>query len=139
MKNADKKLLEGRTWRFFRAGGFDQVRIDSGDELLALDQLDQKLWVALSMPVQGTHFDKRTLSFIDTDGDNRIRAPELLAAIKWIGALIKNPDDLLGKSDMISISSINEKTAEGKSLVNALTKMLHASGKMILHQFPFKR
>ena len=37
-------------WRFFRAGGFDQVCIDTGADLLALAQLDQKLWVALSCP-----------------------------------------------------------------------------------------
>ena len=33
-------------WRFFRAGGVDQVRIDTGEELLALDALDPKLWGA---------------------------------------------------------------------------------------------
>src|SRR5262245_49255638 len=32
-----------RNWKFFRAGGFDQVRLETGADLLALDQLDQKL------------------------------------------------------------------------------------------------
>ena len=27
--------------------GFDQVRLDTGADLMALDELDQKLWVAL--------------------------------------------------------------------------------------------
>ncbi|AKU93168.1 hypothetical protein AKJ08_3555 [Vulgatibacter incomptus] len=31
-------------FRFFRAGGFDQVRLDRGEDLVALGQLDQKLW-----------------------------------------------------------------------------------------------
>ena len=61
-------------WRFFRAGGFDQVRLDSGADILALDQLDQKLWVALSCPTRGLEFDSRTLDLIDTDHDGRIRA-----------------------------------------------------------------
>ena len=30
-------------WSFFRAGGFDQVKLQSGADLAALDQLDQKL------------------------------------------------------------------------------------------------
>ena len=30
-------------WRFFRAGGFDQVCLDSAAELLAIGDLDQKL------------------------------------------------------------------------------------------------
>jgi hypothetical protein len=32
-------------WKFFRVGGFDQVRLDTGADLVALEQLDQKLWV----------------------------------------------------------------------------------------------
>lgn len=71
------------SWRFFRAGGFDQVRLDTAADLLALDQLDQKLWVALSCPVQGIEFDARTLELIDTDNDGHVRAPELLQAMAW--------------------------------------------------------
>jgi len=44
-------------WRFFRSGGFDQVRLETGADLMSLDQLDQKLWVALSCPVKGLEFD----------------------------------------------------------------------------------
>ena len=43
-------------WRFFRAGGFDQVRLDTAAELLNIGSLDQKLWVALSCPVKGIEF-----------------------------------------------------------------------------------
>ncbi|MEY3534435.1 MAG: hypothetical protein RLZZ582_11, partial [Verrucomicrobiota bacterium] len=35
-------------WQFFRAGGFDQVKLQTGADLMNLDQLDQKLWVALA-------------------------------------------------------------------------------------------
>ena len=71
----------GHRWRFFRAGGFDQVRLDSGADLLALEKLDQKLWVALACPTEGLEFDKKTLELIDSDSDGRIRAPELLATL----------------------------------------------------------
>ena len=49
------------SWKFFRAGGFNQVVIGSGADLLNLDQLDQKLWVALACPTTGVEFDKATL------------------------------------------------------------------------------
>jgi len=49
-------------WKFFRAGGFDQVRLDTGADLMALDELDQKLWVALACPATGLEFDARTLA-----------------------------------------------------------------------------
>ena len=63
-------------WRFFRAGGFDQVKLDTGADLMNLDQLDQKLWVALACPTTGLEFDPKTAALIDTDHDGRVRAPE---------------------------------------------------------------
>src|SRR5208283_2390923 len=97
-------------WKFFRAGGFDQVRLDTGSDLMALDQLDQKLWVALACPTTGLEFDKATLALIDTGKDGRIRAPELIAATKWAGGLLKNPDDLLKSSPSLALSAINDTT-----------------------------
>ena len=49
MKKKNKQNENTHAWQFFRAGGFDQVRIDSARDLLALDQLDQKLWGCLSL------------------------------------------------------------------------------------------
>lgn len=89
-------MSTNHTWKFFRAGGFDQVRIDTGADLLALDELDQKLWVALACPTAGLEFDSKTLAMIDTDKDGRIRAPELIAAVKWAAERLKSADDLLG-------------------------------------------
>ena len=63
-------------WRFFRAGGFNQVVISSGADLLNLNQLDQKLWVALACPTTGVEFDPATLALIDTDKDGRITVEE---------------------------------------------------------------
>jgi len=63
-------------WKFFRAGGFDQVKPESGADLANLDQLDQKLWVALACPTRGLEFDSRTLDLIDTDKDGRVRVPK---------------------------------------------------------------
>jgi len=101
-------------WKFFRAGGFNQVVIGSGADLLNLDQLDQKLWVALACPTTGVEFDKATLALIDSDKDGRVRVPELIAAAKWAAGLIKNPDDLLKGSATLRPAAINDATPEGK-------------------------
>ena len=82
-------------WRFFRAGGFNQVRLETGQDLMHLDELDQKLWVALACPTAGLEFDPVTAALVDTDKDGRIRPPELIAAVKWAGAVLKNPDSLI--------------------------------------------
>jgi hypothetical protein len=62
-------------WRFFRSGGFDQVRLETADDLRHLDQLDQKLWASLACPTRGVEFDEKTLARLDADRDGRIRAP----------------------------------------------------------------
>ena len=71
-------------WSFYRAGGVDQVRLDKGADILNLDQLDKKLWVALSCPVKGLEIDTRMLELIDADSDGQVRPPELLATVSWL-------------------------------------------------------
>lgn len=78
-------------WRFFRAGGFDQVQINTPADLAHLAELDQKLWAALACPVADLEFDPRTLAYIDADHDGRIRAPELIAAVDWTLARLSDP------------------------------------------------
>lgn len=101
----------GHTFSFFRAGGFNQVRLASGADLLNLDQLDQKLWVTLACPTQGLVFDARTLQLIDSDGDGRIRANELIAAVKWAGGLLKNADLLVQAPAELPLDAINGDSA----------------------------
>lgn len=116
-------------WKFFRAGGFDQVRLDSAEDLAHLDQLDQKLWVALACPTTGIEFDPRTAALINTDKDGRIRAPELIAAAKWALALLKRPDDLIPGADALPLSAINDATPEGKQLLSSARQILANLGK----------
>ena len=117
------------TWKFFRAGGFDQVKIETGADIANLDQLDQKLWVALACPTTGLEFDAKTLALVDTDKDGRIRVPELIAAAKWATRLLKNPDDLLKSSPSLPLSAINDATPEGKQLAASARQILANLGK----------
>lgn len=114
---------------FFRAGGFDQVRFDSGEDLLALDTLDQKLWVALACPTKGLALDARTLELIDADKDGRIRAPELIAAAKWAGRMLKTPDDLMKGYSELPLASINLELEEGRLLHQAAKAVLEGLGR----------
>ena len=122
-------MTEHHTWKFFRAGGFDQVRLDSGADLMALDELDQKLWVALACPTTGLEFDSRTLDFIDTDRDGRIRPPELIAAVKWACTCLKNPDDLLISAPELPLDAINDATPEGRQVLASAMQILTSLGK----------
>jgi hypothetical protein len=116
-------------WKFFRAGGFDQVKLDSGAALANLDQLDQKLWVALACPTHGLEFDSRTLELVDTDKDSRVRVPEIIAAAKWATGLLKNPDDLLKGSPSLLLAAINDNAPEGKQILASARQILANLGK----------
>ncbi|HEX6591564.1 MAG TPA: hypothetical protein VF050_06165, partial [Moraxellaceae bacterium] len=114
-------------WRFFRSGGFDQVRLDNPDDLRALRQLDQKLWAALACPVKGLEFDTRTLEYIDADKDGRIRAPELLNAVDWTLSVLSDANVLFA-GDGLPLAALNSSDA-GQHLKVAAQRLLTNIGK----------
>lgn len=116
------------TWRFFRSGGFDQVIIDSVEDLEALDSLDKKLWVALACPTKGLEFDERTLNYIDIDGDARIRVPELLNAVRWSLNHLKNKEVLL-TGNHLPLSAINNDDEDGQKILASAKELLFRIGK----------
>src|SRR5512142_242326 len=116
-------------WSFFRAGGFDQVKLETADDLRNLDQLNQKLWVALSCPTVGLELDEKTLAAIDADKDGRIRAPDVIAATKWACACLKDPLDLKKGETPLPLAAINPKTDEGKAVLESAREILANLGK----------
>jgi hypothetical protein len=116
------------TWRFFRAGGSDQVALETADDLRNLRRLDQKLWVALACPVKGLELDERTLALMDADGDGRIRAPEVIAAVEWACAMLKDPASLYAGGDL-PLSAINASGDDGAQLLASAQEILKSLGK----------
>jgi hypothetical protein len=119
----------GHAWRFYRVGGFDQVRLDSGADIAALETLDRKLWVALACPTKGLEFDTRTLELIDADKDGRIRVPEILEAIRWTVARLKTLDDLLHPGTSFPLDAIHDGTPEGQQALASARQILIDLGK----------
>jgi len=116
-------------WRFLRAGGFDQVRIENGADILALDELDMKLWVALACPVAGMEFDTKTLEILDLDHDGRIRASEILETIRWLKLVLKDPEILTGEGEALPLTAISEETPEGRRVLASARRILASRGK----------
>ena len=117
------------SWTFFRTGGLDQVALTSGADLLGLEHLDQKLWVALSCPVKGLELDEKTLALIDTDGDGRVRAPEVIAAIKWAAVRLKDVGSLLTGTDGLPVDAINPDTPEGRAAADCAREIVARLGR----------
>ena len=116
-------------WQFSRVGGVSRVNLETGADLLALEDLDQKLWTALSCPVHGLEIDPDTLTLVDADKDGKIRVPEIIEAVKWITSLIKDPNDLVRPNGALPLSAINDDTPLGKSLLASTKQILNYIGK----------
>ena len=116
-------------WSFSTVGGVKRVNIDKAEDLIHLAELDPKLWTALSCPAANMEIDKNTLDLIDTDGDGQIRVPEILAAVKWVISVLKDPADLLKESAVFPLSAINDSTELGKTLLESAKVVLKNTGK----------
>jgi len=121
--------VSNHIWQFSRVGGVSRVNLETGDDLLALDQLDQKLWTALSCPVNGLEIDPKTLMLIDYDNDGKIRVLEILEAVKWITSLIKDANQLVQHNTNMPLSAINTETPLGKILLASSKQILANIGK----------
>ncbi len=121
-------------WKFFKTAKLVQVSIQNGEDVANLLELDKKLWTVLSAPVDGLRMDEKTLKFIDSDGDGRIRAPELLEVIEWLKLRLKTLDSLFDKdvdvsNPSLSFDAVNDSTEEGKALLKALKDITLQNGK----------
>ena len=101
-------------WKFCTKSGLKQAKIECGDDLRRLKDLDQKYWTALAASNTGLRFDSRTLEFLDTDGDGRVRVPELLAAIDFLESKGVDLDSLFVEDpeDEKKLSEISGKLAD---------------------------
>jgi hypothetical protein len=114
---------------FFRIGGFDQVRLSTAADLAALGELDRKLWAALACPVHGLEFDERTLQLIDGDGDGRVRAPEVVAAVAWCGTQLNDLGAIIAGQPRLPLAAIKTGTPAGTAMVACAKRILAAAGK----------
>jgi hypothetical protein len=96
------------SWKFVRIGGVDQVVFRNGADIAHVPELDQKLWMTLAMPTRGIEFDARTADLVDTDGDCRIRPPEIKAAVRWAAGAFKDLGDLIRGGDTVELTAIKD-------------------------------
>lgn len=111
-------------WAFENIGGSSRVQITKGEDIAHLEELDPKMWTVLSCPVNGLEIDEKSLKYIDSDGDGKIRVKDIVATSKWILGAITNPDSLLEGKDAIDVNSLNQEDVVGKKLYNSSKQIL---------------
>ena len=105
------------------------MHIDSGEDIAHLGELDQKLWTALSCPVDGLEFNREFLEYLDGDHDGRIRVKEVVKASEWICSILKDRDLLLNSSDTLPLSAFDTDSVDGQRLEKSARRVLESIGK----------
>lgn len=123
--NKDKKYK----WHFVNIGGSARVRINSGDDIAHLAELDPKMWTVLSCPTTGLEIDDKSLKYMDCDGDGKLRVNDVIAVSQWITSVLKDSDLILKGADSIDINFINTEDANGKKLYSSAKQILENLGK----------
>ena len=115
-------------WKFSTVGGVTRVNIESGQDILHLDELDRKLWTALSCPLKNLEIDEKTMTMLDTNGDGKIHIEEVVAASKWLTSVINDPELLLKREGVIPFTAFNVSTEEGAHLLETSRQILENLG-----------
>ena len=123
--NKDKKYK----WSFVNIGGSARVRIESGEDIAHLSELDPKMWTVLSCPTTGLEIDEKSLKYMDCDGDGKLRINDVICVSKWITSLLKDKDLIIKGVDFIDINQINTDDVCGKKLYMSAKQILHNLGK----------
>ena len=116
-------------WNYDNVGGSTRVKITTGADIAHLGELDPKKWTVLSCPSTGLEIDEKSLKYIDTDKDGRIRVNDIVITAQWMTAAIKDADLLTKGHDHIDIEQFNQEDANGKRLYNSAKQILANLGK----------
>ena len=115
-------------WEFENIGGTTRVRITTGEDIKHLHELDPKMWTVLSCPVKGLEISEKSLSYMDLDGDGRVRVNDVVEVSQWITGALKNADIILEGKDSIALDEFNQDNEVGKKLYAASVQILKNLG-----------
>ena len=88
-------------WEFVNIGGASRVKINKGEDIAHLEELDPKMWTVLSCPITGLEIDDKSLKYMDCDADGKLRVNDVVCVAKWITGILKDKDLILKGEDFI--------------------------------------
>lgn len=112
-------------WTFANVGGTTRVKIQSGEDIRHLGELDQKMWTVLSCPTTGLEINEESLKLIDLDGDGKLRVKEVIQTADWLCSVLRDPETLLAGKAELPLANIDDET------ILAVAKQVSADGQTI--------
>ena len=112
-------------WTFANVGGTTRVKIQSGEDIRHLGELDQKMWTVLSCPTTGLEINEESLKLIDLDGDGKLRVKEVIQTADWLCSVLRDPETLLASKAEVPLANIADET------ILAVAKQVSADGQTV--------
>lgn len=112
-------------WTFANVGGTTRVKIQSGEDIRHLGELDQKMWTVLSCPTTGLEINEESLKLIDLDGDGKLRVKEVIQTADWLCSVLRDPETLLASKAELPLANIADET------ILAVAKQVSADGQTV--------
>ncbi|MBM4279894.1 MAG: hypothetical protein FJ137_03810 [Deltaproteobacteria bacterium] len=78
--------------------------------------------------MQRLEFDEHTVALLDTDGDGRVRAPELVVVVVWLKRVLRAPSGLAPGNDRVPRAALEDGNAEGRAPLQTARRMLAMLG-----------
>ena len=97
-------------WTYASIGGSTRVKIQSGEDIRHLGELDEKMWTVLSCPTAGLEIDETSLKLMDTDNDGKLHVKEVVKTADWLCATLTNPDILLKGEAQLNVADIADES-----------------------------
>ena len=101
------------------------MKIQSGEDIHHLGELDQKMWTVLSCPTTGLEINEESLKLIDLDGDGKLRVKEVIQTADWLCGVLRDPETLLAGKAEVPLANIADET------ILAVAKQVSADGQTV--------
>lgn len=96
--------------------------------MLAVLELDDALWTATGVDIEGLAFDRRFLSWLDSDHNGRILCGEVRQAIQWLAACLRDPGLAFNGSSALRLDELRSDTADGRALRQSAERIVSTLG-----------
>jgi len=114
---------------FNQYGKTFQLRIETAEDLSAVLELDESLWVATSAPADVFRCDPGFIALLDSDATGRIHTGEVKQAIRWFLDVLTDRSKLSERTNHVPLAAINQASPEGAEVHRSAVYVLKALGR----------
>lgn len=101
-----------------------QLSIKTAEDLSSILDLDERLWMATSCPVNSLNMDPVFLQFLDADNHGRIFSEEVRDAVRWIQTRLHADTSWTMRQDYLLLTLIKSDHDAGAALLDTARRVL---------------